>query len=96
MKNFLFILGFLGILGGCTNVVKQDVDTKSYQEMMINGKNGYIGKLITNNNWESAIFIEKNNRNNLTRAVSGDGIKMENDNISIHFKNGEGILERKK
>lgn len=57
MKKFLFVLGALGILSGCTNRAKQDAGIKSYQKMIINGKNRYTGKLFTNDKRESVIFI---------------------------------------
>ena len=31
---------------------------------------------------------------NLTRAISADGIKLNNGPIVIHFKGNEGILEK--
>lgn len=96
MKKILFIFGVLGILGGCTSVSTQNKFPQNNQEMIVNGKNGYIGKLITKDNWESAIFIEGKNKSELVRMISGDGIKMGNNNMSIHFKNNIGILERKK
>lgn len=62
---------------------------------LISNSNKTIGILITNDNWETAIFTDLNKKKyNLTRAISADGIKLNNGPIVIHFKGNEGILEK--
>ncbi|MGL4861553.1 MAG: hypothetical protein ACRC4T_00335, partial [Cetobacterium sp.] len=62
---------------------------------LISDSNKTIGTLVTDDNWESAIFTDSNKKiYNLTRAISADGIKLNNGLIVIHFKRNEGILEK--
>ncbi|MDX8336104.1 hypothetical protein [Candidatus Cetobacterium colombiensis] len=57
--------------------------------------NKNIGTLNTNDNWNTANFITPNKKiYPLTRAVSADGIKLNNGSLVIHFKGSEGILEK--
>ena len=63
--------------------------------ILISNGNKTIGTLITNDNWETATFTDSNKKTyNLTRAVSADGIKLNNGPIVVHFKGNEGILEK--
>ena len=63
--------------------------------ILISNSNKNMGTLITDDNWESASFTDSNKKTyNLTRAISADGIKLNNGPIVIHFKGNQGILEK--
>ncbi len=63
--------------------------------ILVSNSNKTIGTLLTNDNWETATFIDSNKKiYNLTRAISANGIKLNNGPIVIHFKGNEGILEK--
>lgn len=105
--NFKILISTLTLISllGCTNLNDKNINKNTVittstitmnQELTLESNNNkYIGKLITNNNWENAIFItSKNKQYNLTRAVSADGIKLNNGSLVIHFKGNYGILEK--
>ena len=56
------------------------------KSMSINNPNRETGVKIISNIMENQSF-------NLERRISGDGIKVGNKELNIHFKGTEGILE---
>ncbi|MCQ8213566.1 hypothetical protein NON08_13750 [Cetobacterium somerae] len=105
--NFKILISTLTLISllGCTNLNNKNINKNAVIKtptIMMNQKltlesnnNKYIGELNTDNNWENAIFITPDNKQyNLTRAISADGIKLNNGSLVIHFKGDYGILEK--
>lgn len=104
MKKILLAFAVVGIFTGCesmninnpTNGVETQVVSNVLGSQVFNlkGPLGYLGKIETTDNWEKAVFVDKHEKEfNLERMISGDGIKVGNKELNIHFKGTEGILE---
>lgn len=104
MKKFLLAFAIVGLFAGCesmnVNNTTKELGTAAISNIIgqqtfnLKGPTGYLGKIDTTNNWENAVFVDKHGKEfNLERMVSGDGIKIGNKNLNIHFKGTQGILE---
>ncbi len=102
IKILLLTTFFISLIG-CKSLTSSPlnqaiVSSKSDETQkltLVTNDNELIGTLMTDDNWETATFVELNkNVYNLTRAVSANGIKLNNGPVVIHFKGKEGILEK--
>lgn len=107
-KILLLITSFV-FISGCKSLTSTSKDSTSLVQttptpkinenqnliLLSSISNKMIGTLTSNDNWETATFIDLNKKTyDLTRAISADGIKLNNGSIVIHFKGNEGILEK--
>lgn len=97
--TFVFLTGCEALNSKISPSLNQPITAPKINEnqnlILISNSNKTIGTLITNDNWETAIFTDTNKKKyNLTRAISANGIKLNNGPIVIHFKANEGVLEK--
>lgn len=104
MKKILLAFAVVSLFTGCKSMsinnpnretgVKIISNIMENQSFNLKGPLGYLGKIKTTDNWEKAVFVDKHGKEfNLERMISGDGIKIGDKELNIHFKGTEGILE---
>lgn len=96
---------FLGafLLSGCAEIVdsKPAPSAQTAQEEVLNfqGENGLNIKLVSNDDFETAIMTSNKNNTtyNMVRKPSGSGVYMEDKSgANIHFKANFGVVEFEK